>query len=53
MSSIKDLIRTIPDFPIPGIMFRDVTSLFDNAKGFGECIEKLVEPYRAPKLTKL
>ena len=53
MSSIKDLIRTIPDFPIPGIMFRDVTSLFDNAKGFGECIEKLVEPIGAPKLTKL
>ena len=53
MSSIKDLIRTIPDFPIPGIMFRDVTSLFDNAKGFGECIEKLVEPYRSTKIDKI
>ena len=53
MSSIKALIRTIPDFPIPGIMFRDVTSLFDNAKGFGECIEKLVEPYRSTKIDKI
>lgn len=53
MSAIKDLIRTIPDFPIPGIMFRDVTSLFDNAKGFGECIEKLVEPYRGTKIDKI
>lgn len=53
MSSIKDLIRTIPDFPIPGIMFRDVTSLFDNARGFGECIEKLVEPYRSTKIDKI
>ena len=53
MSAIKDLIRTIPDFPIPGIMFRDVTSLFDNAKGFGECIEKLVDPYRSTKIDKI
>ena len=46
MSSIKDLIRTIPDFPIEGIMFRDVTTLFDNAKGFQECIDRLTEPYK-------
>ena len=53
MSSIKDLIRTIPDFPIKGIMFRDVTTLFDNAKGFQECIERLTTPYKNTKVDKV
>ena len=53
MSSIKDLIRTIPNFPIEGIMFRDVTTLFDNAKGFKECIDKLAEPYKGTKIDKV
>ena len=53
MSSIKDLIRTIPDFPIEGIMFRDVTTLFNNAKGFQECIDRLTEPYKKAKVDKV
>ena len=53
MSSIKDLIRTIPDFPIEGIMFRDVTTLFDDAKGFKECIDRLAEPLKRLTLIKL
>ena len=53
MSSIKDLIRTIPDFPIKGIMFRDVTTLFDNAKGLKECIERLTSPYKNTKVDKV
>ena len=53
MSSIKDLIRTIPDFPIEGIMFRDVTTLFDDAKGFQECIDRLAEPYKKAKVDKV
>ena len=53
MSSIKDLIRTIPDFPIEGIMFRDVTTLFNNAKGFQECIDRLTEPYIKAKVDKV
>ena len=44
---LKALVRTIPDFPKPGIMFRDVTTLFKHAAGFNACIERLVEPYRA------
>ncbi|NCX40857.1 MAG: adenine phosphoribosyltransferase, partial [Burkholderiaceae bacterium] len=31
---IKDLIRTIPDYPKPGIMFRDITTLIKDPKGF-------------------
>ena len=53
MSSIKDLIRTIPDFPIEGIMFRDVTTLFDDAKGFQECIDRLTAPYKKAKVDKV
>jgi len=41
--TVRDYIRTIPDFPKPGIMFRDVTTLFSNAAGFRMAIEQLVE----------
>lgn len=43
---LKSLVRTIPDYPKPGIMFRDVTTLLKHAAGFNACIERLVEPYR-------
>jgi adenine phosphoribosyltransferase len=43
---LKSLVRTIPDHPKPGIMFRDVTTLLKNAAGFRACIERLAEPYR-------
>lgn len=43
---LKALVRTIPDYPKPGIMFRDVTTLLKHAAGFNACIERLVEPFR-------
>ena len=46
MTDLKRLIRTIPDHPKPGIMFRDVTTLFGDAQGFKACIAQLAEPYR-------
>jgi adenine phosphoribosyltransferase len=45
--NIKSLIRTIPDYPKPGIMFRDITTLLRDAAGFKACIEMLTEPYHA------
>lgn len=45
-TDLKPLIRTIPDYPKPGIMFRDVTPLFGDAQGFKACIAQLCEPYR-------
>ncbi len=45
-TDLKSLIRTIPDHPKPGIMFRDVTTLFGDAQGFKACIAQLTEPYR-------
>ena len=43
---LKSLIRTIPDYPKPGIMFRDVTTLMADAQGFRAAIARLAEPYR-------
>ena len=46
MKKVEDYVRTIPDFPEPGIMFRDVTSVLQDADGLGlaiQGIEKLLE----------
>jgi adenine phosphoribosyltransferase len=42
---LKDLIRTIPDYPKPGIMFRDITTLLAHANGFRACVEQLARPF--------
>jgi adenine phosphoribosyltransferase len=44
---LKSLIRTIPDYPKPGIMFRDVTTLMADAQGFKAAIARLCQPYTA------
>ncbi|HEX7927579.1 MAG TPA: adenine phosphoribosyltransferase [bacterium] len=46
MEHLKQLIRTIPDFPKRGIEFRDLTTLFLDAKGFSEVIQRLADHYR-------
>ena len=38
-------IRTIPDYPKPGILFRDITTLFADPLGFRACIDELVWPF--------
>ena len=43
---LKGLIRTIPDYPKPGILFRDVTTLMADGQGFKAAIARLAEPYR-------
>lgn len=43
---LKGLIRTIPDYPKPGIMFRDVTTLLADPQGFKAAVARLAEPYR-------
>src|SRR3954466_9812448 len=45
MQNLKGLIRTIPDYPKKGIMFRDVTTLLGNARGFKAAIEQMAAPY--------
>ena len=43
--TVRDYIRTIPDFPHEGIMFRDVTTLFADPRGMRLCIDQLLAPY--------
>jgi len=45
MQDLKGLIRTIPDYPKKGIMFRDVTTLLGNAAGFKSAIAQMSAPY--------
>ncbi|MGI9522676.1 MAG: adenine phosphoribosyltransferase [Hyphomicrobiaceae bacterium] len=46
MDNLKNLVRTIPNYPKPGIMFRDVTTLFADSQGFKATVARLSEPYR-------
>ncbi|MBC6440888.1 MAG: adenine phosphoribosyltransferase [Rhodospirillales bacterium] len=42
---LKSLIRSIPDYPHEGIMFRDITTLFADARGFRRTVDELIQPY--------
>ena len=46
-------LREIPDFPIPGILFYDVTTLFKNAECLNEMIDSLYELYKNKGITKV
>ena len=50
VDEIKRLIRTIPDYPKPGIMFRDVTTLMRDARGFKAAIKALAAPFAGQKI---
>ena len=43
MKKVEDYVRTIPDFPEPGIMFRDVTSILQDAEGFKLAIDEMIK----------
>jgi adenine phosphoribosyltransferase len=47
---IESLIRAIPDFPIPGILFRDITPLLADPQGFKATIDLFVERFRDAKV---
>ncbi len=51
--TVKDYIRTIADFPHAGIMFRDVTTLFADARGFRMAIDQLLHPYAGMRIDKV
>ena len=42
---LRSSIRTIPDYPKPGIMFRDITTLLGNARAFRRAVDELVQPW--------
>ncbi|MBO9455140.1 adenine phosphoribosyltransferase [Paracoccus sp. R12_1] len=51
--NVRDYIRTIADFPHEGIMFRDVTTLFADARGFRMAIDQLLHPYAGVRIDKV
>ncbi len=50
---VQDYIRTIPNFPHEGIMFRDVTTLFLDPRGFRMAVDQLVQPYAGLRFDKV
>ena len=50
---IQDSIRTIPDYPRPGVQFRDITTLLGNARTFRRVIDELVEPWSVAKVDRV
>lgn len=53
MKKVEDYIRTIVDFPHEGIMFRDVTTLFADPRGFRMAIDQMLHPYAGMEIDKV
>ena len=51
--TLRDAIRTIPDYPKPGILFRDITTLLGNARAFRRAVDELVHPYAGGKVDQV
>lgn len=52
-SELAETIRTIPDYPKPGIMFRDITTLLGNPRAFRRAVDELVNPYVGMNVRKI
>ena len=50
LRAIREAIRTIPDYPKPGVMFRDITTLLGNARAFHDVVQQLSQPWRAARI---
>jgi len=50
---IRQRIRTIPDYPKPGIMFRDITTLLGHPRAFRAAVDALVQPWCGQKIDKV
>jgi adenine phosphoribosyltransferase len=50
---LQSSIRTIPDYPKKGIMFRDITTLLGNARAFRRAVDELVQPWAGMKIDKV
>ena len=52
-NDLRDAIRSIPDYPKPGIMFRDITTLLGDARAFRRTVDELVQPWAGMKIDKV
>ncbi|RYE88399.1 MAG: adenine phosphoribosyltransferase [Hyphomicrobiales bacterium] len=48
---LKSLVRSIPDYPKPGILFRDITTLIEHPEGFRESVEQIASRHRNVGIT--
>ena len=48
---LKSLVRTIPDYPKKGILFRDITTLIEHPEGFRDSVERIAAAYRGQGIT--
>src|SRR5205807_8356034 len=53
LREIRDAIRTIPDYPKPGVMFRDITTLLGNARVFRSVVDLLVGPWLGARIDRV
>jgi len=53
MTDLRDSVRTIPDYPKPGIQFRDITTLLGDARAFRRAVDELVHPWAGSKVDKI
>ena len=51
--NLRDVIRSIPDHPKPGIIFRDITTLLGDPRAFRRAVDELVQPYAGLKVEKV
>ncbi len=52
-NDLRAAIRTIPDYPKPGVMFRDITTLLGDARAFRRAVDELVQPWAGMKIDKV
>ena len=50
---LRATIRSIPDYPKPGIMFRDITTLLGDARAFRRAVDEMVQPWAGMKIDKV
>ncbi|KUK14690.1 MAG: adenine phosphoribosyltransferase [bacterium] len=53
MIDLKEKIRSIPDFPKKGILFRDITTLIKDDEAFKEALERMAEPFKGKAIDKV
>ncbi|MBS7697750.1 MULTISPECIES: adenine phosphoribosyltransferase [unclassified Chelatococcus] len=53
MTDLKAAIRSIPDYPKPGVVFRDITTLLGDARAFRRAVDEMVQPWPGSKIDKI
>ena len=51
--NIEELIRSIPDYPKPGVIFRDITTLLENPSGFRYTVDQMVQPFAGAGINRV